>query len=92
MSKLATAELQQALLSEVADQSAATDVIAITADQALPTPSRAIRCLGTGGKLRVQMASGNTRDTSIDTGQVLPWAILKVVGTGTEATQLEAWL
>ncbi|WP_010545996.1 spike base protein, RCAP_Rcc01079 family [Sphingomonas elodea] len=92
MSKVATAELQQSQLDAIAAQGAAIDVVPIVQGTPLPAPSRAIRCLGTGGTIRVLMASGEQRDSKIAADQVLPWSITKVITAGTTATQLEAWL
>ncbi|PVX30971.1 spike base protein, RCAP_Rcc01079 family [Sphingomonas pokkalii] len=92
MSKVATAELQSQQLDAIAAQGAATDVMAAVAGTPLPRPSRAIRCLGNSGTIRMVMASGQTRDSRIEAGQILPWSILKLEVSGTTATQIEAWL
>jgi hypothetical protein len=92
MNRAATAELQQSQLDAIAAQGAALDVVPVIAGTPLPRPSRALRCLGQGGTIRVVMASGQQRASKIAADQVLPWSITELIVDGTSATQLEAWL
>lgn len=92
MNRSATLALQQSQLDAIAAQGPALDVVPVVKNAVLPRPSRALRCLGQGGTIRVVMASGQQRDSKIAADQVLPWSITKLLSAGTTATELEAWL
>jgi hypothetical protein len=56
----------------------------------LPVAARAIRCIGTGGTLRITTGAGAVRNTIIATGEKLECQVVRVHSTGTTATGLEA--
>ena len=74
----------------------AVDLVPITPSDSvnLPQAARAIRCRPTGatGTLRLVTMSGQTRDTAISAGELLPVSAVAVKATGTTATGLEALL
>jgi hypothetical protein len=72
----------------------AIDIVPITPSDTvdLPTAARAIRCRSGGGTLRITTLSGQVRNTSIDVGEMLLVAALRVHATGTTATGLEAMI
>lgn len=91
MSAVSTKDLQQLILSAIAAQAPATDIVPVVLDQAIAAPCRSIRCTGNAGTLRVTTAAGNVRNTSIAAGQILPLSATKIATDGTTATGLE-WL
>lgn len=76
------------------EQFTALDLVPVTPDdnEDLALSARAIRCVGTGGTLRITTTSGQVRNTSISDGEVLLVQTNRVHSTGTTATNLEAML
>ena len=70
----------------------AQDLVPITPSDStdLSIWARAIRCRGSGGTLRITTISGQVRNTTIDSGEVLLVGARRVHSTGTAATTLEA--
>lgn len=57
----------------------------------LAVHARALR-IGTGGTLRFVTLSGNVRNTTVASGEVLLCGALRVHSTGTTATDIEAMI
>lgn len=74
----------------------ASDLFPVTPSDTvdLALPGRAIRCRpdGVGGILRFHTLAGTVRNTYIDAGETILVACLRILDTGTDATNLEVYI
>ncbi len=92
MSKAATAELQDKILTALQALAPATDAVSITPSDTIDLAQEAtsIACSGTGGAVKLRTAAGNDRTISIATGQTIGIRFRRVFLNGTSATGLIA--
>ena len=84
------------LLEDFDSTSVGQDLVPIAPSDTedLSMTARAIRCRpdGTGGALRITTWAGEIRNTYIEAGDTLNVAVIRVHDTGTDATDLEAFI